>query len=254
MLFPSPDQRAVPTAYPSGEQLPVPDADAAPHPGYAATAQFPPRTSLADVEAKLVDAAGKEVEAYVSTPAHPAIRGSRQRAVGLVPKKVLQPGVKYTVVMSAKVGGEAWTRTWSFQTADDSDEDEAVFAAAAIESLNAYRRTAALPPVTLNEKSSKGCRLHAHYLLLNIDQPAVQGLGMHEEDSSLPGATPEGRRAGRASVISREPDAGASVDEWINTLFHRVPLLDPDLKTVGYSCMRLPDQGYICVMDAEAGK
>ena len=120
--------------------------------------------------------------------------------------------------------------------------------------LNAYRQTAGLPPVTLAEKLSKGCRQHARYLVRNIDKPAVQGLGMHEEDSSLPGATPEGRRAGRASVISREPDASSAVDGWMDTLFHRVPLLNPDLKTVGYACVRLPDQGYICVMDAESGK
>ena len=77
---------------------------------------------------------------------------------------------------------------------------------------------------------------------------------MHDEAPSLPGATPEGRRAGRASVISREPDSGASVDGWIDTLFHRVPLLDPELKTVGYACVRLPDQGYVCVMNIAAGK
>ncbi|HVS38156.1 MAG TPA: CAP domain-containing protein [Gemmataceae bacterium] len=253
VLFPGPDQRDVPTAYPSGEQQPVPDPDDDARPGYAITALFPPRTAVADVKAQLTDEDGKEVKAYVSTPAHPAIDRSPQRGIGLVPMSVLQAGAKYTVAMSAKVGGEPWARTWSFHTADDSDEAEAAYAAAAMESLNTYRRTAGLAPVALDEKRSKGCRLHAKYLVQNMDQPAVQGLGMHEEDSSLRGTTAEGKRAGRVSVISREPDAGAAVDAWIDTLFHRVPLLDPDLKTVGYACVRLPDQGYICVMDAEPG-
>lgn len=254
VLFPGPGQKDVPTAYPSGEAPPISDADGAAPCGYAVTALFPPRTAVADVEARLADEAGKEVEAYISTPKNPAIRGAPQRCIGLVPKSVLRPGAKYTVVTSAKVGGEAWTRTWDFHTAGDSDDDEAAFAATAVESLNAYRRTAGLAPVTLDEKRSRGCRLHARYLARNIDQPAVQGLGMHDEDASLPGATPEGRRAGRASVVAREPDAGAAVDGWIDTLFHRVPLLNPDLKTVGYACVRLPDRGYVCVMDAGPGK
>ncbi len=254
VLFPGPDQKGVPTAYPSGEAPPIPDADAKAPCGYAVTALFPPRTAIADVEARLLDEAGKEVESYVSTPKDPAIRGVPQHGIGLVPKSVLRPGAKYTVVTSAKVGGEAWTRTWDFHTAGDSDDDEAAFAAAAVESLNAYRRTAGLAPVTLDEERSKGCRLHANYLARNIDQPAAQGLGMHDEDASLPGATAEGRRAGRASVVAREPDAGAAVDGWIDTLFHRAPLLNPDLKAVGYACVRLPDRGYVCVMDAEPGK
>ncbi len=254
VLYPGPGQKDVPTAYPPGEELPIPDADGKAAPGYAVTALFPPRTAVADVEARLVDEAGKEVEAYVSTPKNPAIHGAPQYGIGLVPKAVLRPGAKYSVVMAATVGGEAWRRTWDFHTAGDTDEAEAAYAAAAVEALNVYRRKAGLSPVALDEALSKGCRLHARYLAKNIDQPAVQGLGMHDEDASLPGATKEGRKAGRASVVSREPDAGAAVDGWIDTLYHRVPLLNPDLKTVGYACVQLPDQGYVCVMNAESGR
>jgi uncharacterized protein YkwD len=252
-LFPAPDQKGAPTAYPSGEALPIPDADAKAAPGYAVTAQFLRRTTVEDVEARLTDDAGKEVEAYVSTPARPAFRGVPQQCIGLVPKAVLRPDTKYTVEMSAKVGGQAWRRTWSFHTAGDSDDADSALAAAAVESLNAYRKTAGVSPVALDEKLSKACRLHARYLARNIDNPAVQGLGMHDEDLSLPGATAAGRRAGKASVISQEADAAAAVDGWIATLFHRLPLLNPDLKKVGYACARPPDQSWICVMDAEAG-
>jgi uncharacterized protein YkwD len=253
VLFPGPDQKGVPTAYPPGEEPgPVPEPDAK-TPGYAVTVRFPPRTAVEGVEAKITDDAGKEVEAFVSTPAHPAIRGVPQHCIGLIPKNVLRPDVKYTVEMSAKVGGEAWQRKWSFRTAGESDDADAL-AAAAVETLNGYRRAAGVPPVTLDEKRSKACRLHARYLARNIDAPAVQGLGMHDEDMSLPGATAEGRRAGKASVISRLPDPSEVVDGWIDTLFHRIPLLSPDLKKVGYACVRLPDQSWIVVMDSEPGK
>ena len=254
VLFPASDQKGVPPAYPTGESVvPVPDGDGAARPGYAVTALFPWGAAVSDVEARLTDDAGHDVDAYVSTPARPAIRGVPQHCIGLVPKKPLRPDARYTVALSAKVGGEAWTRTWSFRTAGDPDDADAL-AVAALASLNAYRRTAGLPPVVLDDELSKACRLHARYLVRNIDRPEVRGLGMHDEDPSLPGATPEGRRAGRASVVSQESDGDGAVDGWMNTLFHRIPLLDPDLKKVGYGCARLPDQGWICVMDAAPGK
>jgi uncharacterized protein YkwD len=253
-VFPAPDQKGVPAAYPSGEGVvPVPEADESAQPGYAVTAHFPWGAEVAGVEATLTDDAGKEVDAYLSTPARPAIRGIPQRCIGLVPKKPLRPDTAYTVTMSAKVGGQAWKRTWTFRTAGDEDDADAQ-AAAAIESLNGFRRTAGLPPVALDEKLSMACRLHARYVARNLDRPQVRGLGIHDEDPSLPGATPEGRRAGKASVISQEPDPGAAVGGWIATLYHRVPLLDPDLKKIGYACVRLPDQTWLCVLDAESGK
>jgi uncharacterized protein YkwD len=255
VLFPAPEQKGVPTAYPSGENpLPIPDSKEKTPPGYAVTAQFPQRATVEDVDAHLTDDADKTVDAYLSTPARPAIKGFTQQAIGLIPKAALRADALYTVEMSAKVGGEAWRRTWTFRTAGDSAETEEALAAAALKSLNAYRRTAGLQPVVLDEKLSRGCHLHALYLVKNIDRPAVRGLGMHDEDPKLPGATPEGRRAGKSSVISQEPDAAGAVDGWIDTLFHRVPLLDPDLKKIGYGGARLPDQNWISVLDAESGK
>ena len=167
----------------------------------------------------------------------------------------MRGGARYTAAFSAKVGGAAWEKSWSFRTAGEAEPaDDAP--AAALAALNAYRRRAGLAPVTLDADLSKGCRLHAVYLVKNIGRPAVQGLGMHEEDASLPGATPEGKHAGRSSVISIDPesDGGAAVDGWMDTLYHRIPLINPDLKKIGYAGARLPDQGWVCVLDARVGK
>ena len=256
VLFPSPDEADVPAAYPTGESMvPVPDGDTKARPGYAVTAQFSPGVPVEEPEAKLTDDAGKEVESYVSSPEHPAIKGIPQRAIGLVPKAPLRGGAQYTATFSAKAGGKAWEKSWSFRTAGEA-EPAAGAPAAALASLNVYRRRAGLAPVTLDAGLSKGCRLHAVYLVKNTGKPAAQGLGMHEEDASLPGVTPEGKRAGRSSVISIEPDpdGGAAVDGWMATLYHRIPLLNPDLKKIGFGSARLPDEGWVWVLDAGVGR
>ena len=234
--------------------MPVPNPDEKAPPGYAVTALFPPGAAVEDVEGGLTDDAGKEVEAYFSSRAHPALPRFPQHAIALVPKAPLHGDACYTVSLSAKVGGEAWRKVWSFRTGGDSGPSDDALAAAALAALNVYRHTVGLPPAALDAELSKGCRSHAVYLVKNIDRPAVQGLGMHEEDASLPGATPEGRRAGKRSVITVEPEADAAVDGWMNTLYHRVPLLNPDLKKIGYGCARLPDQTWVCVLDPGIGK
>ncbi len=53
--------------------------------------------------------------------------------------------------------------------------------------------------VLLDPELSKGCGLHARYLVLNIDHPETQGLGGHDENPKLPGYTPEGQKAGKNS-------------------------------------------------------
>ena len=55
-------------------------------------------------------------------------------------------------------------------------------------------------------------------------------------------------------LIALLPDPGESVDGWLATLYHRIPLLDPTLKRVGYGQVQHPFRGWVTVLDAGNGR
>jgi uncharacterized protein YkwD len=121
-------------------------------------------------------------------------------------------------------------------------------AARALERLNMHRRNAGQPPVTLDEETSKGCKVHAAYLARNYDNPRTRALGPHKEDPNLEGYTPEGDQAGRNGAIlsvktninpnKYDPSDVEAVDSLVSTFYHRLPLLHPDLRRVGFGWAR----------------
>ena len=116
------------------------------------------------------------------------------------------------------------------------------------------RRLVGLPPVSLDADLSRGCRLHARYLLTNLDHPATPRLGMHNEDPKLPGYTAEGKAAGGDSVIAAGMPPIASIDDWMATFYHRVPLLEPDLGRIGFAFVRGGPVGRFVVLNATGGR
>lgn len=99
--------------------------------------------------------------------------------------------------------------------------------------LNYWRRQLGLAPVTESDTLSEGCRLHLSYLQqlsAELGSPQLS----HDEDLSKPYASEQGAQAGIDSVLSLgQSDIGSAVDGWINTLYHRLPLLHPGLSSVG---------------------
>jgi uncharacterized protein YkwD len=247
VIYPIDGQTHVPVAFPGHESPnPIPEAtvDRA---GYPVTVTFPRSFSVKNAVAVLKDASGREVDAWVSTPEKPAYKTEYQaNTVCLFAKEVLRPTTAYAVKVTATVNKRAWTRTWTFTTADDDKTTQPSRHPSALAQLNAYRKIVGQEPVTLDRAISRGCSLHAEYVLKNADHPSVAGLGVHNEDPSLPGYTPEGARAGKASVIWRWSSRGLAsaslgksapamaVDTWMHTFFHRLPLIDPDLKRIGF--------------------
>jgi uncharacterized protein YkwD len=126
----------------------------------------------------------------------------------------------------------------------------------AVKKLNAYRRKAALEPVRLNAGRSRGCEAHAQYLLRNYDITTRPKIDMHDEDPGLPGFSAAGQKSARAAVVAfsygapNDPDR--ALDLWMASLFHRLPLLDPTLETIGFGYARGPN--YLCfsVMELHA--
>lgn len=253
ILFPSKNQRDVALAYPGGDR-PSPIPPEAKSAGFAVTALFPAGT-LTHVHARLMDSKGKEVECWLHSPDKPLIRGTFPTLIGLLPRRPLTGGATYKVGVAAQLNGRSWQLVWSFQTTGAADALQQEMASRALERVNEVRKAAGLAPVKLDEQLSHDCLLHARYLVTNAKHPAVQGLGVHNEDPTLPDATPEGGKSGKSSVIAWSPDPLTSVDDWVSTLYHRIPLLSPDLKRIGFAALpRYEDDHWYSVLDSGRGK
>jgi uncharacterized protein YkwD len=252
-LYPGKDQKDVPIYY--GRELgsTVPSVPKGYVAGFAVTTNFFFGTQVRNASAWMIDAGGDEVPCWLSTPQKPLPGTGNYVQILLIPKKPLEPATNYTVKMSATVDGAPWSESWRFTTVDPKREQQEV-GTYLCERVNEARKQAGLAPVTIDEKLSRGCHLHARYISRNIDHPRVQGLGIHAEDESLPGATDEGARAGKASVIAVISDPADSVENWLATLYHRIPLLDPNLKRIGYAQVLHPFRGWVTVLDAANGR
>jgi len=117
-----------------------------------------------------------------------------------------------------------------------------------VEKINAIRKLAGIQPVELDEALSRACRLHAQYLVTNRADPKAQGLGAHTERQELPGFTAEGNKAAGASDIFWGRDIGGAVERWMAGLYHRIPILRPNLKRIG-----LGYQEEVVVLDVISG-
>ncbi len=114
--------------------------------------------------------------------------------------------------------------------------------------LNRYRESAGLTPVIANSRFSRGDYLHSRYIVKNFGKQIAAGINlgpaMHFEDPSKPWYTAEGAAAGRAGDVDESwnprgtlPPSWA-LDNWMQSPFHRFPILNPRLHSVGY--------GYMC--------
>jgi uncharacterized protein YkwD len=151
------------------------------------------------------------------------------------------------------VSGAPWSKKWNFTTIDP-ERQQADAARRLLERANRARGLAGLTKLTYDDKLSSGCRAHALYVMKNFNHPRVAGLGVHEEDPRLPGATPAGARAGKAGIIAIIHDPQEAVETWLATLYHRVPLLDPRLKRLGCGLAQHPMHGWVAVLDTGSGK
>jgi hypothetical protein len=119
----------------------------------------------------------------------------------------------------------------------------------AVQRLNTYRIDAGLSPVRVDPQLSAGCQAHADYLVANrINLETVQ-LAAHTEHAGLPGYSAAGAAAASNSIIFQGVSASAAVDQWLQTLYHRLGLFDPNLKAVGCGAA-----GDFLVLDDDRGR
>src|SRR5581483_8172400 len=108
--------------------------------------------------------------------------------------------------------------------------------------LNYYRTMAGLEDVREDPHLSAAVDAHVRYLMTNfaehLSAPGSLGADAFTEDASRPGYSSKGAEAAANSQIAWGCgvfDQAEQIDRWIAGPFHRIDMLDPDLKEVGFS-------------------
>src|SRR6516162_8123755 len=108
--------------------------------------------------------------------------------------------------------------------------------------LNHYRQIAGLTTVKLDRQLSAGCMEHANYMVQNQGTDAMAGLNPHTQRSHLPGASAAGAACAKAAdLFIGVSDLGLAIDVLMSGMYHRRPMLDPQLERIGVGYARLPD-------------
>jgi tetratricopeptide (TPR) repeat protein len=115
---------------------------------------------------------------------------------------------------------------------------------AALAEVNRYRQIAGLAPVALSAIIHQSALSHAFYTFFNGASPSIRDLGIHREVSGNPGYTgnnvlDRARHFGypdrsMAEVITHRSDPASGVSDWIDSVFHRIPILRADLLELGF--------------------
>jgi uncharacterized protein YkwD len=125
----------------------------------------------------------------------------------------------------------------------------------ALQRVNQLRRVAGLAPMSYSAILGAAAGGHARYLAAN---PAQADRNAHGETQGTPGyfgATPGqrvsyyGYAGGSAEVIHFTDKAEEAVDGWMDTLYHRLPLIHPGNGEMGYG-LAVSDTGRYNVLEA----
>ena len=125
------------------------------------------------------------------------------------------------------------------------DPQASAEAVAACEALNDVRLRVGLDTVDLNPALDEAADRHARFVLDHCDQYGSSGLSPHNESSAFgsdfSGADPMQRAMNAGyqgyavgEVIAFVDDPEGSVQTWLNSLYHRLLILDPTAFEIGY--------------------
>ncbi len=114
----------------------------------------------------------------------------------------------------------------------------------ALATVNHYRQIAGLNAVTASSVIHQSALSHAFYTFFNGASPDIRDLGIHKETSSGQGYTGDNvlsraqhfgyPQRSMAEVITHRSDPAGAVSDWIDSVYHRIPLLRADLLELGY--------------------
>lgn len=132
----------------------------------------------------------------------------------------------------------------------------------AIDAANTPRAALNLPPLREDPALDEAAQAHAYYYLFNASQTQVSGTGIISEDPSLPAFT--GSRsidrdrhfgytgARGVELASHLLTPGGAVGGFVDSVFHRLPLLDREVDAAGFGGARVGPIA-ISVLDVGAG-
>jgi len=114
----------------------------------------------------------------------------------------------------------------------------------ALATVNRYRRLAGLAPVSSSALIHQSALAHAFYTFFNGALASIRDLGIHREQSTGQGYTGDNvltraqhfgyPQRSMAEVITHRTDPAGAVSDWIDSVYHRIPLLRADLLELGY--------------------
>jgi len=124
-------------------------------------------------------------------------------------------------------------------------EAELVGREALLDYLNDARLEHNLEPVTWDDTLQKAAEAHAKYIMQHKDAIDAADVSIHFEDESFEGFTgptfvERGEAAGYpglcfGEVVAFKPTAVGAARSWLESLYHRFPLLDAAAVHVGYA-------------------
>ena len=142
---------------------------------------------------------------------------------------------------SVAPGGSSTAPATTFVDLDKAAADRE---AIALDTVNRYRRLAGLTPVTSSGVIRQAALAHAFYTLFNGALPSIRDLGIHKEEASGQGYTGDNvlsraqhfgyPQRSMAEVITHRSEPAGAVTDWIDSVYHRFPLLRADLVELGY--------------------
>jgi hypothetical protein len=93
----------------------------------------------------------------------------------------------------------------------------------------------------MDAEASMGCELHAKYVTKHRELAEKPGPEIHEEDPAHEDFTRRGQQAGSGNIVTSTGAeegvdfAAETVDLWIGTPYHRFPMLEHNIKRLGYA-------------------
>ena len=110
-------------------------------------------------------------------------------------------------------------------------------------------RKGTLGPLSVCEmdaESSFACDAHASYVNNHRELAEKPGPEIHEEDPAHEDFTRRGQLAGGGNIVTSNAARGAefardTVDLWVGTPYHRFPMLEPNIKRLGYAFLSAND-------------
>jgi hypothetical protein len=128
--------------------------------------------------------------------------------------------------------------------------------------VNTFRARAGLSPLNQEYSLNAASTAHAVFILQNGDLYLEQGLSVHEQDPDRPGflgtrfwdrfeATGYNGTPFR-EVIAYHAQASTAVAHWMETVYHRLPIIHPNAQHIGYGEAHL-ENDRVNVLDIGAG-